>query len=232
MISVVIPTYNEEKNIEACLKAMTSQTLPREEYEVIIVDYKSKDNTCKIAEEYADKVIQQKSKGVGGARNDGAAASRGEIIATTDADVIVPKDWLEKIRRDLQRPGVIAVYGPQKPIENSLRAKMFFWLMKWSGLVVQLIGQPYMGGPNSAFKREAFEKVGGYSDLPMQDDVEIGFRVKKHGKIHYDMGNPVAVSARRFEKFGYLNTIWNWKKGDLAMRRKKEMSDEYARQEY
>lgn len=232
LISVVVPTYNEEKNIAKCLKALSTQTLPRKDYELIVVDYKSKDETCEVARKYADKVIQQKSKGVGGARNDGAKVAKGEIIATTDADVIVPRFWLERIKNSLSKPGVVAVYGPQEPIEDSIKAKLFFKMMTWSGAVVQALGEPYMGGPNSAFKRKIFEKVGGYSSLPMQDDVEIGFRVKKLGRIAYDMGNPVAVSARRFEKFGYLRTAWNWKKGDLSVRQNRKLEDKYARQEY
>ena len=70
-ITVVVPTYNEEKGLEKFLKQFKNQTLPRSKYELIIVDGDSTDNTRQIAEKYADKVIIQKSKGVGGARNDG-----------------------------------------------------------------------------------------------------------------------------------------------------------------
>ena len=79
-ISVIIPTYNEEKNIIRTLYYLSRQTLPRKNYEIIIVDGGSKDRTVEIALKYADKVIKQKSKGVGGARNDGAIIAKGEII--------------------------------------------------------------------------------------------------------------------------------------------------------
>jgi len=68
MISVVIPTYNEEKNIERCLRALEEQTIPREDFEIIVVDGQSSDRTIEIAQRYADRVIQQVSEGVGGAR--------------------------------------------------------------------------------------------------------------------------------------------------------------------
>src|SRR3989304_1863883 len=97
MISIIIPTYNEENYIEKCLKSLSNQTLPRNKYEIIIVDGGSKDRTIDIARKYVDKVIRQKSKGVGGARNDGVNAAKYGVIATTDADVIVPDNWLERI---------------------------------------------------------------------------------------------------------------------------------------
>jgi len=95
MISVIIPTYNEEANITACLQSLCNQTMSRDEYELIVVDGNSKDRTCELAREYADEVITQTSKKVGGARNDGVLRARGDIVATTDADCIIPPDWLE-----------------------------------------------------------------------------------------------------------------------------------------
>ena len=78
MITVVVPTYNEEKNIERCLQALAKQTISRDSYEIIVVDGNSKDKTSEIAAKYADKVLQQVSSGVGGARNDGAKAAKGD----------------------------------------------------------------------------------------------------------------------------------------------------------
>lgn len=63
-ISVVIPTYNEEDNISACLESLSKQTIPREEYELIVVDGGSADKTREFAEKYADRVFIQKSKGL------------------------------------------------------------------------------------------------------------------------------------------------------------------------
>ena len=85
MISVVVPTYNEEKNIERCLQSLHSQTIPRESIEIIVVDGDSLDRTREIAEPLADKVIIQTSIGVGGARNDGFNVAEAPLVATTDA---------------------------------------------------------------------------------------------------------------------------------------------------
>src|SRR5660398_279782 len=89
MISVIIPTYNEEANITACLQSLSNQTIRRDEYEIIVVDGNSKDSTCELARAYADEVMTQTSPKVGGARNDGVLRARFDIDATTDADYII-----------------------------------------------------------------------------------------------------------------------------------------------
>jgi len=66
MISIVIPSFNEEENIESCLLSLTKQTIPRNSYEIIVVDGGSKDKTRQIAEQYADLVFIQESPRVGG----------------------------------------------------------------------------------------------------------------------------------------------------------------------
>ena len=121
MISVIIPTFNEEKNIAQCLVSLRHQTVPRSEYEIIVVDGNSKDRTREIAQKYADKVFIQTSPRVGGARNDGIMAASGDIVATTDADCILPPTWIATIKRGFRDPGVVQVYGPVYPIETGMK---------------------------------------------------------------------------------------------------------------
>ncbi|MFX1293306.1 MAG: glycosyltransferase, partial [Promethearchaeota archaeon] len=111
-ISVVIPSYNEEKNIQRTLLKLNHQTIPRADYEIIIVDGNSTDKTREIAEAMGAKIIMQKREGVGGARNDGFLAAKADFVATTDADCIVPNQWLEIFLEDFQNPRVVAVTGP------------------------------------------------------------------------------------------------------------------------
>jgi glycosyltransferase involved in cell wall biosynthesis len=96
MISVVIPAFNEEKRIERSLIALSNQTIPRDQYELIVVDGGSHDKTCQIAQDYADLVFVQESERVAGARNDGFLRSRHGLVATTDADSIVAPNWIEQ----------------------------------------------------------------------------------------------------------------------------------------
>ncbi|RLI99746.1 MAG: glycosyltransferase family 2 protein [Candidatus Aenigmatarchaeota archaeon] len=234
MISVIIPTYNEEKNIENCLKSLLNQILLRKEFEIIVVDGKSKDKTVKIAKKYADKVIQQKSKGIGGARNDGVKLAKYDLIATTDADCLVPENWFENIISAFKDEEIVAVCGSDGPIENSIKANIIFLLIRNFIRVSSYFGIYCLGGTNSAFRKKAFLKIGGYRDLPHSDDADLGFRLKKVGRIKYIRKLFVRFSVRRMEKDGYINIIWTWLKGDILLLLNKPIKTKkrYIKQDY
>lgn len=241
MISVVIPTYNEEKNIETCLKALLNQTLPREKYEIIIVDGESKDKTFQIATNLADKVIIQNSDGVGGARNDGVNISNGEIIATTDADCIPSNDWLEIINKNFNEPNVIAVTGVLIPYGwnnmNSLEVliyKLLFWISNIILIFLKLFGIAHLCGANSAFRKKVFLEVGGYLPLDYADDTELFKRIRKKGKIILDRKLKIHYNVRRIKKMGLVNYIFlifkmEW---DISVMNRKPIEGGYAKQTY
>ena len=233
-ISVVIPTYNEEKNIRRTLLKLNHQTIPREDYEVIIVDGDSKDRTREIAEELGARVVLQKRKGIGGARNDGFLAAKADFIATTDADCIVPNQWLEIFLQDLQDPQVIAVTGPDGPIEQNWKSNLTYFILRCFIQGMTLFNMFGTAGTNSAFRKSAFLKCGGYKSLPHSDDVEIAFRIKKLGKIVYDIRTFVNLSVRRLEQKGYVNVVSKWLKGDIYILLGKEITvkEAYEKQSY
>ena len=102
-ISVVVPAYNEEKYIAACLESIAAQTYPKENFELIVELSGGNDRTKEIAETFSAKITNTGAKrGVSAARQNGAEAARGEIIAQTDADSQVSADWLEKINQYCQ----------------------------------------------------------------------------------------------------------------------------------
>lgn len=231
-VSVVIPTYNEEKDIEVTLQSISSQTLPRSRYEIIVVDGDSKDRTREISSKYADKVLIQKSKGVGGARNDGAEVSSAGIVVNTDADVLVPSDWLEKILSHFKN-GIVAVCGPDVPKEDIKKYKILYALINFSNSVAyRLFGFAWTRGTNTAVRKESFFKAGGYSDLPLNDDGELGLRLKKLGKIVYTGDIKVKMSARRFEKHGVFSVLRVWLKGDIMLLRGKRTEGQYQKEQY
>jgi glycosyltransferase involved in cell wall biosynthesis len=233
-ISVVIPTYNEEKNIRRTIFKLNHQTIPREDYEIIIVDGESTDRTREIAEEMGARVVLQKRKGIGGARNDGFLAAKADFIATTDADCIVPNQWLEIFLEDLRDPQVVAVTGPDGPIEQNRKSNLTYFILRCFIQGITLFNLYGTAGTNSAFRKTAFLKCGGYKSLPHSDDVEIAFRIKKLGKIVYDIRTFVNLSVRRLEQKGYANVISKWVKGDLYILLGKEIieKESYAKQTY
>ena len=211
MISVVIPAYNEEANIVACLESLNRQTIPRREYELIVVDGNSKDRTRELAVPLADLVFIQTSAKVGGARNDGIQRARGEIVATTDADCVVPPDWLERILADFDRYHPVQLYGTVYPREGGIGnhlalalANTFSRLGYWTRTLY------YTLGCNTAFDRQAFLSAGMYRTIDAGDDLEIALRMKKQGKVMLDPSLKVGFSMRRYQQFGIIRSLYRW----------------------
>jgi len=211
MISVVIPTFNEEENIAQCLVSLCHQSVPRSEYEIIVVDGGSKDATCEIAKKYADKVFTQTSKKVGGARNDGAMVAKGEIIATTDADCIIPPTWIKRIGEDFTDKNIVQLYGPVYPIEEGIGNK-FSLLLANTFSRIGYYSQTfyYTLGCNTAFRKDAFLKAGMYRCIDAGDDLEIAMRMKDLGTVKFDGKLNVGFSMRRYEQFGTMQSLYEW----------------------
>ncbi len=199
-ISVVVPAYNEEKYIARCLEALREQSYGS--YEVIVVDNASTDATSKVAMEFADRVVHEPQKGVARARQRGWKEACGEIVAFTDADTIVLKNWLDVIEASLQNDA-LAVYGPVyldcSGLNGWLARHGFTLFLK----INHFVRRPNIVGSNFAAKRSALDAVGGFDvTAPSAEDVELGLRLLKLGKIEFNQNMIVHTSARRL-KAGY-----------------------------
>jgi len=211
MISVIIPTFNEEENIAQCLVSLSHQTVPRSSYEIIVVDGGSKDATREIAQKYADTVFIQTSKKVGGARNDGIMVAKGEIVATTDADCILPPGWIATIERDFKEKNVVQLFGPVYPIEEGFRNKFSLFLANTFSRVGYYSSTFYYTlGCNTAFRRSSVIQAGLYRCIDAGDDLEIAMRMKDLGKVLFDGNLKVGFSMRRYQQFGTFKSLYEW----------------------
>jgi glycosyltransferase involved in cell wall biosynthesis len=211
VISVVVPAYNEEENITACLESLNRQTLHRTGYEIIVVDGNSKDRTRELAAPLADTVFVQTSKRVGGARNDGAMRAKGEIVAFTDADCVIPPDWLERIRDDFARHHPDLLYGAVYPKEPGFKHRIALGMANtfaWIGYHTRTLY--YSLGCNTVVDRAAFIRAGMYRSMDAGEDIEIALRMKRLGKVLFDPKLRVGFSMRRYQQFGTLRTLYQW----------------------
>jgi len=241
MISIVIPTYNEEKNIKRCLNALINQTVPRENIEIIIVDGNSTDRTREIAKNLADVVMIQSSEGVGGARNDGFKTAKYNIVATTDADCEPHENWVESILQRFENDNIAAVTGILKPFDWSnmrwLEVIMYRVLFELSNLVLiiaALFDQYHLCGANSAFRKSIFLDIGGYLPLAYADDVEIFKRIKNRGKVELNGAMQINYSVRRIKKIGLIHYFYLLLKMDteILVLGRHPMKGSYSRMEY
>lgn len=232
-ISVVIPAYNEETYLPACLDALNKQTYPKDKFEIIVVDNNSKDKTSKIAKASGALVITEKSQGHVFALNAGMNKAHGEIIATTDADTRVNKNWLKIIERAFRDPEVVAVTGPAWYHSQSKTKRYFVKYSYYLYLKLHFaVGKPSLSGLNLAVRRSAFYKINGLDTrYRIFSDVELGLRIKEVGKVLFCKELSVISSPRRWEKGSledyykyfnsYFKTVWLLQppKGDLTPRR-------------
>ncbi|RPJ54359.1 MAG: glycosyltransferase [Methanobacteriota archaeon] len=211
MISVVVPTYNEEASIATCLESLADQTVPRAQYELIVVDGNSTDRTREIAAANADLVMIQTSKKVGGARNDGVLKSRGAIVATTDADCIIPPDWIERIEHDFATRQPVQLYGLVDPKEPGVKHRISLALANsFSRIGHHTHTVYYTLGCNTAFSKEAFVKAGMYRTIDAGDDLEIARRMRTLGRVVLDPKLRVKFSMRRYDQFGTVRSLYEW----------------------
>lgn len=210
-ISVVIPTFNEEKYVGKLLASLNHQTIPRAEYEIIVVDGGSKDKTLEICRRYVDKIIIQKTPTVGGARNDGVVDAEADLVFTTDADCIATPNLLEKIIRDFNaHPEVVMVYGVVTPIERRFK---YTFLIELNNVFVKILYRfkIYMSvGSNIAFRKKHFRAARGFPTVGAGDDYGFPFRMKKVGRIMLDDRLRVYFSMRRYEKYGFTRSFYEW----------------------
>lgn len=176
-LSVIIPTLNEEKFIETCLRSIRNQTIPAE---IIVVDGGSTDQTVEIAKRYADKVLVAPGIRIGNSRQMGLEAAKNPIVISTDADIIAPPDWLWKLTRHFSDPNVVAVGGPTKPSNPTPLTNLYTYCTSAAARIGFFIGS------NTAFRKDALIRAGGYRLDKKGEDWEASIRMKQQGKTICD----------------------------------------------
>lgn len=207
-ISVIIPTYNEEKYVGTCLRSLINQDY-HGKYEIIISDARSTDKTVEIARRYGAKVVVDKKDTISYGRQVGTLAAKYPILAYTDADTSIPSDWLTQLSKSLEDKTVVGVHGKLLPLDGNRIENDFcnYVLPPYSKFMVQ-INKPSVPGSNFAVRRWAFDKVKGFNTkLVTSEDVDICNRIKSLGKFVYNKEAVVYVSTRRVREWGYIKML-------------------------
>lgn len=198
LISVVIPARNEERYLPRALKALRRQDYPN--FELIVVDNASQDKTASIARAKADKVIYEAEVGLISARQTGFAQARGEIVARTDADTIVPSKWLSQIYQVFKRhPDAVAVTGPSGFYDAGPILKFLSKLIIYSHIYLTrvIMGHYQLSGPNFAVKKAVLEKTRPHLDEGVLEDMDLSCHVACYGKVVFLPSLFVPTSSRR-----------------------------------
>lgn len=207
-ISIVIPAFNEEKYISACLKSIAASKC-KNVIETIVVDNASTDRTATVARNFPGvTVVREKKKGTSAARQRGFSTARGDIVAFVDADTQVSAEWFTLALKEFRKnKSMVCISGPYKLTDIPSWQRTIVDLY-WQLLVMpaaRIGGQVIVGG-NFLVRRSALKRVGGF-DTKLQfygDDVEVARRLKKIGKIKFSMQLLTLSSGRRVAATGLL----------------------------
>ncbi|MBI4786955.1 MAG: glycosyltransferase [Chloroflexi bacterium] len=183
MNSVVIPAYNAERVLGACLDALLAQTAPRDSYEIIVADDGSTDGTRRVAESRGVRVVTQPNRGPGAARNLGARRARGDILLFLDADSVPDARWIEAMTAPFGDPTIVGASGEKRTRQNNLWARLvqLEYDFKYDRLAAHR-HIDFVDSSTAAYRRDVFRDTGGFDAALMEaEDVELSFRLAERG---------------------------------------------------
>jgi lipopolysaccharide/colanic/teichoic acid biosynthesis glycosyltransferase/glycosyltransferase involved in cell wall biosynthesis len=185
MISVIIPAKDAAKTIGACLQAVLDQEDLDLPFEVIVVDDASADDTKEIAAGFDVRILSAEGRGPAAARNAGAAASSGDILAFTDADCEPVPRWLSELKRPLSNGQVVGVKGAYRTRQGGWAPRFVQqeYAYKYKRMA-RLTTIDFIDTHSAAYRKDVYLANGGFEEafpVPSVEDQELSFRLARKG---------------------------------------------------
>lgn len=196
-ISIIIPTLNEEKTISQCLETVVN--IPG--IEAIVSDGGSTDRTVEIAGQHRDVKVVHSLTGRSIQMNNGAACARGEILLFLHADCILSREDVLKIRQIFDNGIFVGGAFKIRLLSDKFPYRLIEMGINFRSKVFKL---PY-GDQGIFAKRTIFEKLGGFREIPVCEDLDFVCRLKKCGRIAILNGR-ISSSVRTWKNYGILRT--------------------------
>ena len=238
-ISFVIPAYNEENYLPACLESILAQTsMVPHLSEIIVVNNASSDRTREIALSYPGvTLVDEPRKGLTYARQAGFCASSGDLIANVDSDSRLTPDWLETVLAAFDEDhSLVALSGPvvfyDLPPRQRLSVQIFYLLAYFVYFVNRYIvraGSMVQGG-NFILSSKALKSIGGFNlSIPFYgEDTDIARRMNRVGKVQFTLRLKMFSSARRLKNEGMMRIALRYTINYLwTTFRKRPFTEEY-----
>lgn len=236
-LSVIVPARDAAATIADCLRALTQQQgfTQGRDYEIILVDDGSSDNTARIAENLGARVIRQVNAGPAAARNTGVEHALGDLVCFTDADCIPTPDWLSQMAAPFANPEVIGVKGAYLCREKKLvpRFVQQEFEYKYQALA-KLPKIDFIDTYSAAYRKSIFLENGGFDSrfpVPSVEDQEFSFRLARKG--YHLAFQPAArvYHSHDLTLWQYVQRKWGigyWKAFMLRWLPEKTLSDSYT----
>lgn len=214
--SVIIPTLNEEQHLPSLLRCLKKQKLT--DFEVIVVDGKSEDDTVAKARESRKefkrkkinlRVLNSPRRNVSFQRNLGAKYAKGKYLVFFDADVVIGNDFLAKVYQHIDKEESLLMTTWLKPDSDDLVDELLTLLANYGIEIVRHTKKIFIPGFNIIVERNIFWTVGGFNEeVKISEDHLFVYKAKKMGINMRFLKDPVLVaSLRRFRSEGRIEVI-------------------------
>ena len=187
-VSIVIPAYNEERNITKCVQSLLNVNYPKDKLEILVVNDGSTDRTAEVVEAFMDRrvrLLTKKNEGNAAySKNYGIKHAKGEIIITLDADSWVTPNSIKNILKyfDKDVAAVTAAVKVDKSCCNNFIGKLqeveYLFTLFNRKLFALINGVWVTPGPLSAFRRKVFDEVGPFDPKNIMEDQEMALRIQ------------------------------------------------------
>ena len=227
-VSVVVPTLNEEEDLPILLESLKKQSF--QDFEVIVADAGSKDNTVKLAKKYGARVVPGGMPGPG--RNRGAEVANGEFLFFFDADVSLPPDFLEKALKELDHRFLDLATCEFHPSSNLKLDDIMFRFANLSVKMNQDLN-PRAAGFCIFITRRLFNRVGGFDEsLKLAEDHDLVQRASKFRPLRVLESTHLNVSVRRLEKEGRFSLIQKYFRVEMHLLFKGNVKEDIVEYEF
>jgi glycosyltransferase involved in cell wall biosynthesis len=225
-VSIVIPAYNEQSTIRACVLAAIEQTEPADE--IIVVDNRSTDATAEIVRSLQREhphvplvlLSQDAEQGLIPTRNLGLDSARGEVLGRIDADTVLEPEWVEQVRRIFRDETVAAATGPMIYYDMPLRR----WGHRADDALRRAVHRlardfHYIFGSNMALRRTAWQEIRPHicrdAADEMHEDIDLSIHLHERGhRAVYHSAMVAGMSARRLDDGprDYYSYVMRWER--------------------
>jgi glycosyltransferase involved in cell wall biosynthesis len=224
LFSIIVPTFNRANEIRELIGSFQNQTLPHNQFEVLLVDDGSDDDTLQQIDRSIQQVdfrircFQRQHEGPGPARNFGMAQAEGEFFLFIDSDCIADQHWLTYIAQAVEKEQPQAFGGPDgvlpefTPLQKAIDYAMTSFLTTGGmrGHASKRLAKFYPRSYNMGIHRSIFENLGGMNNLRHGQDLEFSRRIIASGvKVIY-IPNAIVYHRRRTSLRKFFRQIFNW----------------------
>ena len=217
-VSIIVPAYNEEREISYCLNSILALDYPKNKYELIVVNDGSTDETVDIVNTFVEKysniiLLSKENGGKASAQNLGLGHANGRFIFITDADAVVERDWISKMLKDLEDfDMVLGSYFAKETNTWLERMQNAHYLINFKFGGVKEI--PTIG-VNNGFRKEVVEKIGNFNESKTSITGDFIKRAGETGfKIHFDPEITVFTKCTTSIN-GFLKQKLRWREDSL-----------------